>query len=145
MRVVVQRVGRASVVVDSNTVGEIGSGIVILLGISVDDTESNAEKMVEKVLNLRVFNDEEGKMNLSCLDVGGDALVSSQFTLYGDCKKGRRPSYARAAGPDKARHLYEYFVSKMMGYSLKVQTGVFGAMMTVELANEGPVTLIVET
>ncbi len=145
MRVVVQRVGRASVVVDSNTVGEIGSGIVILLGISVDDTESNAEKMVEKVLNLRVFNDEEGKMNLSCLDVGGDALVISQFTLYGDCKKGRRPSYARAAGPDKAHHLYEYFVSKMMGYPLKVQTGVFGAMMTVELANEGPVTLIVET
>jgi len=145
MRAVVQRVGRASVVVDSDTVGEIGPGVVVLLAVSVDDTESNAEKMLEKVLNLRIFNDEEGKMNLSCLDVGGDALVISQFTLYGDCKKGRRPSYVRAAGPDKARQLYEYFVSKMMAYPLKVQTGIFGAMMTVDLANEGPVTLIVET
>jgi D-tyrosyl-tRNA(Tyr) deacylase len=145
MRAVIQRVSKASVAVDSDTVGEIGPGIVVLLGVSVDDTESNAEKMIEKVLNLRVFNDEEGKMNLSCLDVGGDALVISQFTLYGDCRKGRRPSYVRAAGPDKARYLYEYFVSKMTGYPLRVRTGVFGAMMTVELANEGPVTLVVET
>ena len=145
MKAVVQRVGRASVVVDSKTVGEIGHGILILLGVSVDDTESNAHRMAEKVLNLRIFNDEAGKMNLSCLEVGGEALVISQFTLYGDCKKGRRPSYVHAAGPEKAEQLYEYFVTKMRGYPLRVETGTFGAMMSVSLVNEGPVTLIVET
>jgi len=145
MRAVVQRVGKAAVVVDSESVGEIGAGILVLLGVNRDDNESNAEKMVDKVLNLRIFNDDQGKMNLSCLEVNGDALVISQFTLYGDCRKGRRPSYAHAAEPEKAERLYEYFVRKMREFPLKVETGIFGAMMSVSLVNEGPVTLIVET
>lgn len=145
MKVVVQRVSSASVKVDSKVVGEVGFGILVLLGVSVDDSERDADKMVEKVLNLRIFNDEQEKMNVSCLDVGGEALVISQFTLYGNCRKGRRPSYAHAAGPEKAEQLYDYFVEKMREYPLKVETGIFGAMMSVSLVNEGPVTLLAET
>ena len=145
MKAIIQRAGKASVTVNSQVVGEIGKGIVVLLGISSDDTEQNADKMAEKVTNLRIFDDAEGKMNLSCLDIKGDALVISQFTLYGDCRKGRRPSYDKAARPDKAEQLYNYFVNKLKEYSLKIETGVFGAMMSVSIVNEGPVTLIIET
>jgi D-tyrosyl-tRNA(Tyr) deacylase len=144
MKAIIQRAGKASVTVNSQVVGEIGKGIVVLLGISSDDTEQNADKMAEKVTNLRIFDDAEGKMNLSCLDIKGDALVISQFTLYGDCRKGRRPSYDKAARPDKAEQLYNYFVNKLKEYSLKIETGVFGAMMSVSIVNEGPVTLIIE-
>ena len=145
MRAVVQRVSGASVTVNSETVGRIREGLLVLLGVNISDTESNADKMVEKVLNLRIFNDENDKMNLSCMDVKGDALVISQFTLYGDCRKGRRPSYTDAAAPETAERLYDYFVSKMKEHSLKVETGIFGAMMSVSLVNEGPVTIIIET
>jgi D-tyrosyl-tRNA(Tyr) deacylase len=145
MRAVIQRVSRASVSIDSKVIGEVGRGVLVLLGVRKDDTEANADRLAEKVANLRIFNDEDGKMNLSCLDIGGDALIVSQFTLYGNCRKGRRPSYVDAAEPEEAERLYEYFVEKLREYPLKVATGVFGAMMLVSLVNDGPVTLIVET
>ena len=145
MRAVIQRADKASVTVDSKIVGEIRRGIVVLLGISISDSEQNADKMADKIINLRIFDDEAGKMNLSCMDVGGEVLIISQFTLYGDCRKGRRPSYDQAAPPDKAEQLYEYFVRKVREYTMKVQTGIFGAMMSVSLINNGPVTLIIES
>ncbi len=144
MRAVVQRVSSASVTVDGRVTGQIGFGMLILLGVTHTDTESHADRLAAKLASLRFFNDEAGKMNLACHDVGGEVLVISQFTLYGDCRKGRRPSYTDAAGPEKAERLYDYFIEKMKGLGVPVASGVFGAMMKVSLVNEGPVTLIVD-
>lgn len=144
MRAVVQRVSSASVTVDGQITGQIGFGMLVLLGVTHTDAECDADRMAEKLAFLRFFNDQEGKMNLSSLDVGGEVLVVSQFTLYGDCRKGHRPSYTDAAEPQKAEQLYEYFIGKMKGFGLKVASGIFGAMMKVSLVNEGPVTLIVD-
>lgn len=144
MRAVVQRVSSASVTVDGEITGQIGFGMLVLLGVTHTDIEAHAERLAAKVASLRFFNDDAGKMNLSCHDVGGKVLVVSQFTLYGDCRKGRRPSYTDAAEPQKAERLYEYFMEKMRGFGLTVASGVFGAMMKVSLVNEGPVTLIVD-
>jgi D-tyrosyl-tRNA(Tyr) deacylase len=126
-------------------VGEIGPGFVVLLGIGREDTRADAQYLAEKVVNLRVFEDEEGKMNLSLLDVGGEILAISQFTLYGDCRKGRRPSFTAAAPPEEARALYEGFVQEVAGYGLRVATGQFQAHMLVEIHNDGPVTLLLDS
>ena len=144
MRAVVQRVSRASVSVDGEVIGSIEFGMLILLGVSSADTDELAAKLADKIYNLRFFNDANEKMNLSCADVGGEILVISQFTLFGDCRKGRRPSYTDAAPPQLAESLYEYFVAQLNKEDVKVETGIFGAMMKVSLVNEGPVTLIVE-
>ena len=145
MKAVIQRVKRAKVTVDSEITGEIGSGILVLLGVSNDDSESDAQFLIDKIVNLRIFNDREGKMNLSLLDVAGSMLVVSQFTLYADTRKGRRPSYIYAAAPDKANELYENFVTETRKIVSDVQTGRFQAMMDVELVNDGPVTIILES
>ena len=145
MRAVVQRVSQAKVTVDSEIVGEIGAGILVLLGVSIKDTEKDAEYLVEKILNLRIFEDENDKMNLSLLDAAGDLLVVSQFTLYGDTRRGRRPSYIEAAPPERANALYECFVTKARMRVSKVETGRFQAMMDVELVNDGPVTIILDS
>ncbi len=145
MRVVLQRVKRASVTVEGSVTGAIGRGLMMLIGIDRDDTEDDLIYMAEKCLNLRIFSDASGKMNLSLLDVKGEVLAVSQFTLLGDTRKGRRPSYINAAAPDKARAFYQAFVERIKSYDVKVACGVFGAMMDVELINEGPVTLIVES
>ncbi len=145
MRALVQRVDEAAVVVDGETVGEIGRGILILLGIHREDTRAEADWIARKCANLRIFPDAEGKMNLSVLDEGGEALVVPQFTLYGHVGKGNRPSYNAAAGPDVAVPLYEHFVDQLAGLLGKpVPTGIFGAMMDVRLVNAGPVTIWVE-
>ena len=144
MRVVVQRVKRSSVTIDGEVVGQIGPGLLILLGIREGDGDRQLEFLAEKLLNLRIFADEAGKMNRSVLDVKGELLVVSQFTLYGDCRKGRRPSFIDAARPEVAIPLYERFVARLRQGGLEVQTGEFGAMMDVELVNDGPVTLIIE-
>jgi D-tyrosyl-tRNA(Tyr) deacylase len=145
MKAVVQRVSESSVTIDNEVVGKIGAGLMILLGVAVEDTEKEADTLAEKIINLRIFSDENGKMNLSLLDVGGEMLVVSQFTLLGDCRKGRRPSFIAAAGPEKANTLYEYFVDCMRQKGITVATGRFGAMMDVSLVNDGPVTLILES
>ncbi len=145
MRAVVQRVSRASVTVDSECVGSIDRGLLVLLGVSNKDSESDARYCVEKTLNLRVFEDSDGKMNLSLLDVGGELLVVSQFTLYGDTRRGRRPSFIDAAQPDEANRLYEYFVSESKKQIGHVATGQFQAMMDVELVNDGPVTILIDS
>lgn len=144
MRAVVQRVSRASVTVAGEVVGEIGKGVLVLLGVSVNDGEADADYLVEKIVNLRIFDDAEGKMNDSLADVSGAMLVVSQFTLYGDTRRGRRPSYITAAQPAEANRLYEYFVSQARRQA-DVQTGVFQAMMDVELVNDGPVTIILDS
>lgn len=145
MKVVVQRVAGASVTVDSQVVGQIGRGLMILLGVTHGDSEAQAEWLAQKVARLRIFEDAEGKMNLSLLDVGGGALVVSQFTLYGDCRKGNRPSFTDAAQPEVADALYLQFVDQLARTGVApVQTGVFGAHMQVEIHNDGPVTLILE-
>ncbi len=146
MRVVLQRVTRAAVRVDVKTVGEIGRGYVVLAGFAPTDTDANLEWMAEKVLGLRLFGDAEGKMNRDLAEVGGALLVVSQFTLYGDAKKGRRPSFIDAAPPEVAIPLYERFVSLLRAKArgIPVATGEFGAMMEVELVNDGPVTLLLE-
>ena len=146
MRAVVQRVSRASVTVAGEVVGRIDQGLLILLGVTHDDGPEQVRWLADKCVNLRIFEDEEGKMNRSLLDVGGGALVVSQFTLYGDSRKGRRPSFVAAARPEQATPLYEDFVAAVteLGVPL-VQTGVFGADMAVELLNDGPVTLVVDT
>ena len=144
MRAVVQRVSSASVTVDGKVTGQIGFGMLVLLGVTHTDTEAHADRLAEKLANLRFFHDDGGKINLSCLDIKGEVLVVSQFTLYGDCRKGRRPSYTDAAEPQKAEQLYECFMEKMKGFGLRVASGIFGAMMKVSLVNEGPVTLIVD-
>lgn len=146
MKLILQRTSRASVSVDGKIVGQINQGLMVLIGITHTDTKENADALIKKLINLRVFNDEQGKMNLSIQDVQGEFLVISQFTLYGNAKKGNRPSYVDAAPPDVAIPLYEYFIDSLMVESqLKVETGIFGAMMDVELVNSGPVTIILES
>ncbi|GMB07508.1 D-tyrosyl-tRNA(Tyr) deacylase [Thermolongibacillus altinsuensis] len=145
MRVVVQRAKNAKVVVDGETVGSIDFGLVLLVGITHTDTEEDAAFVAEKVANLRIFDDEEGKMNLSLLDVQGEILSVSQFTLYGDCRKGRRPNFMEAAKPDHALAIYEAFNEQLRQKGIRVATGKFGAMMDVQFTNVGPVTLIVES
>jgi D-aminoacyl-tRNA deacylase len=145
MRAVVQRVSRASVTVDGRVTGEIGPGLMILLGVGREDTSAVAASLAEKVANLRVFEDDQGKMNLSLLDVKGAALVVSQFTLYGDARGQRRPSFISAAPPEKAKTLYEEFTVAMRGLDVTVATGIFQTMMSVELVNEGPVTILLDS
>jgi D-aminoacyl-tRNA deacylase len=145
MRAVVQRVKRASVTVDEDIVGECGPGVLVLLGISPDDTDAGAQWFADKVANLRIFNDDDGKMNRSLLDTGGEALVVSQFTLYGDARKGRRPSFIRAAQGADAGALYERCVRQLEALGIKCATGTFGAMMDVELVNDGPVTILLDS
>jgi D-aminoacyl-tRNA deacylase len=145
MRAVIQRVSRAKVSVGGETTGEIGRGILVLLGVSRADTEKEAVYLVEKILNLRIFEDAEEKMNLSLLDIEGELLVVSQFTLYGDARKGRRPSYIEAAAPEDANRLYEFFVAEARRQIEKVETGRFQAMMDVELVNDGPVTILLDS
>jgi D-tyrosyl-tRNA(Tyr) deacylase len=145
MRAVVQRVARAIVSVDGDVTGSIGRGLLVLLGVSVRDGEDAARYLAEKTLNLRIFDDVDGKMNLSLLDIGGEMLVVSQFTLYGDSRRGRRPSYIEAAAPDEANRLYEFFVAECRRGGTKVETGRFQAMMDVELVNEGPVTILIDS
>jgi len=145
MRIVLQRVTRAHVEVGGETVGSIGSGLVLLLGVTHGDTQEDADYLASKVIQLRIFADDEGKMNRSLMDAGGALLVISQFTLYGDCRKGRRPGFDRAAPPDQARALYEYFVQRLKASSVKVETGVFQAEMKVALVNDGPVTFVLDS
>ena len=145
MKVVIQRVRRASVKVNNKIIGKIGSGLVVLIGVGEGDTEKEAEHFADKIVNLRIFADENDKMNRSALDINGEILAVSQFTLYGDTKKGRRPSFVKAAGPEKAEKLFNYFVAKLRGTGLKVATGKFQAMMLVEIHNDGPVTLVIES
>ena len=145
MRAVLQRVSRAKVTIDGEIVGEIGSGILVLLGVAGEDTEKEAVYLVEKTLNLRIFEDAEDKMNLSLLDIKGELLVVSQFTLYGDARRGRRPSFIEAAAPDEANRLYEFFVAQARKQIAKVETGKFQAMMDVELVNDGPVTILLDS
>ena len=144
MKGVIQRVTSASVTVDGRTTGEIGQGLLVLLGVEKGDDESKADWLAEKIAGLRIFSDDEGRMNLSLRDVGGALLVVSQFTLAGNCSKGKRPSFDTAAPPDEGRRLYEYFTDAVKRLDLSVQTGVFQADMQVSLVNDGPVTFILE-
>lgn len=144
MKALIQRVKRASVTIDGEMYSKIGKGLLVFLGVEKEDTVENCEKLSQKVLNLRIFEDENDKMNLSVNDVNGEILVVSQFTLCGDCKKGTRPSFDKAAHPDIAVKLYEDFVEKIRASGLKTETGKFRAMMDVELINDGPVTFMVE-
>ena len=141
MKAVIQRVKYSNVKIDGEIVGKCENGFMILLGVWQGDTKADADKLVKKIPNLRIFEDENGKMNLSCLDIGGEILVISQFTLCADCSHGRRPSFTNSAPPDEANSLYEYFVSELKS----VQTGRFGADMQVELVNDGPVTIILDS
>src|ERR1700691_3814109 len=145
MRAVVQRVSRAQVTVNREITGQIGLGLLVLLGIGRDDTEADAIYLSEKVFGLRVFEDAEGKMNRSVQEVGGNMLAVSQFTLYGDVRRGKRPSFDAAAPPEKARQLYEFFVEKIRAAGLRCETGRFQEMMKVELVNEGPVTILLDS
>ena len=145
MRVCVQRVTEASVQVDGQQVGKIGSGLLVLLGIGQQDTAQEVTQLVDKIVNLRIFADQQEKMNLSLLDVEGEMLVISQFTLWGDCRKGRRPSFVQAADPQLAEPLYEQFAQEVRAQGVGVETGRFGAMMQVSLVNDGPVTLVIES
>ncbi|MCK9217618.1 MAG: D-aminoacyl-tRNA deacylase [Firmicutes bacterium] len=145
MRAVVQRVISSFVKVDDRLTGEIGKGLMVLLGISEDDTLNDIDYMVEKITNLRIFEDDEGKMNLSLYDVSGELLVVSQFTLYGDCRKGRRPSFVKAARPEKAQEYYNIFIEKCSNLGIGAKTGVFQAEMLVNINNDGPVTLIIDS
>jgi D-tyrosyl-tRNA(Tyr) deacylase len=145
MRAVVQRVSRAKVTVDNWTSGEIGHGLVVLLGVGHEDTEADATYLAEKIAGLRIFEDEDGKMNRSVQDVGGSVLTVSQFTLYGDVRRGKRPSFDAAAPPEHARRLYEFFVERIQAAGLRSETGRFQEMMQVELVNEGPVTILLDS
>ena len=145
MRAVIQRVSRGEVSVDGKSVGSIGKGVVILLGVNINDTEKDLRYLVDKCINLRIFEDSDGKMNLSLKEVGGEALIVSQFTLYANCTKGRRPSFTEAAKPDIAVPLYEKFISEFRNAGIKTETGIFGAMMDLEIHNDGPVTVIVDS
>lgn len=145
MRAVVQRVAYSKVTVDGNVIGEIQRGLNVLLGVGQDDSEKDIEYLAEKIINLRVFEDNNGKMNLSLLDISGELLIVSQFTLYGDCRKGKRPSYDKAARPEFAEDMYNKFVDYCKEYGIKVQTGKFQAMMMVEIQNDGPVTLLIDS
>jgi D-aminoacyl-tRNA deacylase len=145
MRAVVQRVSRAKVTVNEWTSGEIGHGLLVLLAVGHDDTESDAIYLAEKIAGLRIFEDEEGKMNRSVQDVSGSVLAVSQFTLYGDVRRGKRPSFDAAAPPEQARRLYEFFVERIQAAGLRCETGRFQEMMQVELVNEGPVTILLDS
>src|SRR5689334_16760857 len=144
MRAVVQRVSQAKVTVAGETTGEISEGLLVLLGVATTDTQEDADYLIEKILNLRIFEDADKKMNLSLVDTDGELLVVSQFTLYGDTRRGRRPSFIAAATPVQANRLYEYFVDQARHHSIRVATGRFQAMMDVELVNDGPVTIILD-
>lgn len=145
MRAVIQRVSRARVTVGERVVGEIGPGLVVLVAVGVEDTETAATYLAGKVGGLRIFEDDAGKMNLSVLDVGGEVLAVSQFTLYGDCSKGKRPSFTRAARPEKATQLYNLFCDELRRAGVALATGEFQARMKVELVNDGPVTILVDS
>ena len=145
MRAVVQRVANASVTVGEETVGAVGAGLMVLIGVSKEDTDKDLKYIVEKVMNLRVFDDENGVMNRSVLDVGGSILAVSQFTLYGDARGGRRPSYIRAAKPDKADELYEQLIARWRDKGIHVETGIFRTDMQVSLINDGPVTILLDS
>jgi len=145
MRAVVQRVTRASVKVEDEITGEIGKGLLVLLGVAHEDTEADADYLAEKIAGLRIFEDDAGKMNLSVIDVGGAVLAVSQFTLFGDVRRGKRPSFDAAARPQLARRLYEYFVERVRGLGLRCETGRFQEMMEVELINSGPVTVLIDS
>jgi len=145
VRAVLQRVKKSSVTVNDKIIGKIGNGLLVLLGVSREDEIKDADYLADKIPNLRIFEDENAKMNRSLLETGGQMLVVSQFTLLGDCRKGRRPSFTNAAGPDKAKELYEYFVSQIKLKGVRVKTGQFRAVMAVSLVNDGPVTIIVES
>ncbi len=145
MRAVVQRVGRASVSVDGSVTGEIAIGLLVLLGVGQDDQPADADYLADKIVGLRIFEDEQEKMNRSVADVGGAILAVSQFTLYGDVKRGKRPSFDTAARPERARELYEYFVNRIRALEVRCETGIFQAMMEVELVNSGPVTILIDS
>lgn len=145
MRAVIQRVSSAKVTANGEVTGEIGLGLLVLLGVGQDDTRVDADYLADKIIGLRIFEDSGGKMNLSVVDVGGDVLVVSQFTLYGDVRRGKRPSFDAAAPPQQARELYEYFVDKIRAAGLRCETGRFQEMMQVELVNEGPVTIMLDS
>lgn len=145
MRALVQRVSKASVTVEGNVVGEIGPGLLVLLGVSKNDTKTDADYLAEKIAGLRIFEDENGKMNRNVADVGGAVLAVSQFTLYGDVRRGKRPSFDDAARPEGARELYEYFVAQIRESGLRCETGQFQVMMSVSLVNEGPVTILLDS
>lgn len=145
MRAVVQRVSQSKVTVDGQIIGEIAGGLLVLLGVGEADQPQDADYLVDKIVNLRIFEDDCRKMNRSLLDTGGKMLVVSQFTLMADCRKGRRPSFVRAAQPDLAERLYRYFISRVQHRNVSVETGQFGAMMAVSLVNDGPVTLILDS
>lgn len=145
MRAVIQRVKQSSVTVGNEIIGQIGSGLLVLLGVTKVDKIDNAEYLADKIASLRIFEDETGRMNKSLMETGGEMLVVSQFTLLGDCRKGRRPSFVQAAAPDKANELYEHFIKQVRKKGISVKTGQFRAMMAVSLINDGPVTLIVES
>ena len=145
MRAVVQRVSEARVRIDAEIVGEIEKGFLVLLGVAKNDTIEQARWLADKIVSLRVFNDDGGKMNRDLAEIGGSVLIVSQFTLYGDCSKGRRPSFIDAAPPDTAIPLYEAFINAIKAHGIPTQTGRFGAMMQVELINDGPMTLIIDT
>ena len=145
MRAVVQRVSRAAVLVEDQTVGSIGEGLVVLLGIHTDDGDREARWMAEKIVNLRIFADESGKMNRSLVDIGKEMLIVSQFTLYGDCRKGRRPGYSSAAPPEKAEPMYRKFIELVKKHKINTATGQFQEMMEVSITNSGPVTLLLDS
>jgi D-tyrosyl-tRNA(Tyr) deacylase len=145
MRAVVQRVSRASVKVNDTIVGQIDGGMLVLLGVSQDDTEADANYLADKIIGLRVFEDAEGKMNLSITDIGGAILAVSQFTLFGDVRRGKRPSFDAAARPEQAKTLYEHFVERVRAAGIRCETGTFQATMQVELCNDGPVTILLDS
>ena len=145
MKAVIQRVKSAAVSVDNKEISRIGAGLLVFLGVSVSDEASDADFLSDKIVNLRIFEDDNGKMNRSVIDTSGAILVVSQFTLYGDCRKGRRPSFIQAAPPEKAEALYTYFIEQIKTKKIAVQSGKFRAMMAISLVNDGPVTLIVES
>lgn len=145
MRAVVQRVSEASVKVEKKIVGEIDKGLLVLLGVGEEDDDKDLDYMVDKILGLRIFEDENGKMNLSLLDIGGEILVVSQFTLYGDVRKGKRPSFSTSAHPDMAEKIYNQFVERCKEKGVKTEKGIFGAYMDVALVNDGPVTILIDS
>lgn len=144
MKIVIQRVKEAKVEVENENVGKIRKGFLVLLGVTHNDTEKNADYLVKKLCNLRVFSDENGKMNLGLKDINGELLIVSQFTLYADCKQGNRPAFIDAAKPEQAKELYDYFCSECEKNNIKVEKGIFGADMQVSLVNDGPVTIVIE-
>lgn len=145
MRAVVQRVVKSKVTVDEKVVGQINKGMMVLLGVGNDDTISDVDYLAEKIVNLRIFEDSEGKMNKSLLDIGGEMLAVSQFTLYGDCRRGRRPGFDKAARPETAKELYDSFVNKCRAFGITTETGIFQADMMVDISNDGPVTILLDS